>query len=147
VSVRRFALVLSLVVLVLGVSGATAAAPVPAGPRLAVNVSRPYPDLGGIETVGPNGEAPVQLVGGPGGNAFYSNGRRPSWSPDGSQIAFTGSYGEYSPVPYVVGAEGGEPLRRHRRLVDPCGQRRQREAQAADSLAPPPAADPDLLLA
>jgi Tol biopolymer transport system component len=109
VSVRRLAVAVSLALLTLGVSGATAAAPLPAGPRLAVNVSRPYPDLGGIETVGPNGEAPVQLLDGSGEHAIDPSGQQPVWSPDGSQIAFTDSYGEYSPVPYVVGAEGGKP--------------------------------------
>jgi Tol biopolymer transport system component len=93
--------------LVLGIGVARAAAP--GGPRLAVQVSRPYPDLSAIETVGPTGEDPQRLVGGDGDGVVRPNFSRPAWSPDGSLLAFTSSRGEYSPVPYVVSAEGGKP--------------------------------------
>jgi WD40-like Beta Propeller Repeat len=91
----------------LGVASATAAAPT--GPRLAVEVSRPYPQIDGIETVGPAGENPRLLVGGGGEDAVHPNGDRPAFSPDGSLLAFTSSFGEYSPVVYLVGADGGRP--------------------------------------
>ncbi len=81
----------------------------PAGPRLAVAVSRPHPQPSGIETVGPAGEGPVRLVGDGGEGGAQPNGERPAWSPDGSLLAFTGSFGEYSPVIYLVGADGGRP--------------------------------------
>lgn len=88
----------------------------PAGPRLAIEVSRPYPQPDGIETVGPAGEAPKLLVGGGGEGAVHPNGDRPAWSPDGKLLAFTASFGEYSPVIYVTGAAGGRP-----RLVSKAG--------------------------
>jgi hypothetical protein len=90
-------------------SVAVAQAAAPAGPRLAVQVFRPYPDLSAIETVGPSGEDPQRLVGGDSDCAARPNLSRPSWSPDGGLLAFTSSRGEYSPVPYVVSAEGGKP--------------------------------------
>jgi Tol biopolymer transport system component len=86
-----------------------AGAAAPGGPRLAVQVSRPYPDLSAIETVGPNGEDSQLLVGGAGDGAIRPNLSRPAWSPDGGLLAFTSSRGEYSPVPYLVSAEGGRP--------------------------------------
>jgi WD40-like Beta Propeller Repeat len=99
---------------VLAAEGVMAEAP--AGPRLAIGVSRPYPQPDGIETVGPAGEAPKLLVGGGGEGAVHPNGDRPAWSPDGELLAFTASLGEYSPVIYVTGADGGRP-----RLVSKAG--------------------------
>jgi Tol biopolymer transport system component len=83
-----------------GVAAAEAAAP--SGPRLAVSVSRPHPNPDGIETVGLGGSDPVFVT-------EKASGDRPAWSPDGNLVAFTGSYGELSPVSYVVGSEGGKP--------------------------------------
>jgi Tol biopolymer transport system component len=103
--VACLALLLLLAVFVLG----SAVAAAPTGPRLAIIVSHPYPQLSEVETVGPNGEAPARLVGGEGEGVTRPNGGRPAWSPDGSRLAFTGSFGEYSPVIYVVGADGGKP--------------------------------------
>jgi Tol biopolymer transport system component len=107
VSVRRLGIVLLSVLVALGAAGATAA--VPPGPRLAVAVSRPYSLPSGIETVGPTGTDPAPLVGGTGEHVLQSNGDRPAWSPDGSLLAFTDSFGELSPVIYVVGGDGGRP--------------------------------------
>lgn len=99
----------------LGATGAGAAAPT--GPRLAVGVFHPYPLLSEeIETVGPTGADSVRLVGGEGEGVTQPHGGRPAWSPDGSLLAFTGSFGEYSPVIYVVSADGGRP-----RLVSKAG--------------------------
>lgn len=98
----RLVSILLAALLALAALGAVAVeAAVPPGPRLAVEVSRPYPDLSGIETVGPAGEDAQRVVTRPSGSDL-------AWSPDGSRFVFTSSFGEYSPVPYVVGAEGGK---------------------------------------
>ncbi len=110
VPVRRFAVFLSLALLALAISSATAATPAPTGPRLAVVLSQPYPNLlTQIETVGPAGEAPLPLVGSEGDGGVQPNGSGPAWSADGNLLAFTSNFGERSPVPYVVGAAGGTP--------------------------------------
>ncbi len=105
--VRR--LVPAVIVALLALNPGAAQAAAPLGPRLAVQVSRPFPDLSAIETVGSSGEDPQLLVGGEGDGVVRPNLSRPSWSPSGSLLAFTSSRGEYSPVPYIVGAEGGKP--------------------------------------
>src|SRR4051794_18352427 len=99
VRVLRFVSILLLALVALGAVTVEAAAP--PGPRLAVEVSRPYPGLSGIETVGPAGENARPVVTRPSGSGL-------AWSPDGSHFVFTSSFGEYSPVPYIVGAEGGK---------------------------------------
>jgi Tol biopolymer transport system component len=53
------------------------------------------------KTVGPAGEDAQPVVTRPDGFDL-------AWSPDGSRFVFTSSFGEYSPVPYIVGAEGGK---------------------------------------
>ncbi len=104
----RLALLTLLVAMVLGASAAEAIAP--AGPRLAVNVYRPYPgDGSSLETVGPTGGEPQRLVGGEGEDVRNPNNDRPVWSPDGTLVAFLSSLRDLSPVPFVVGAEGGKP--------------------------------------
>jgi dipeptidyl aminopeptidase/acylaminoacyl peptidase len=114
VSIHRLGISLLSALVALGATGATAAAPT--GPRLAVTVSHPYPLLSEIKTVGPTGTDSVRLVGGKGEGVIRPNGGQPAWSPDGSRLAFTGSFGEYSPVIYVVGTDGGRP-----RLVSKAG--------------------------
>jgi dipeptidyl aminopeptidase/acylaminoacyl peptidase len=106
-SFRRLGLALLLALVALGAASATAAAP--SGPRLAVSVSTPYPGGGEITTVGPTGADPATLAGGSGQRSADPHGDLPAWSPDGSLLAYTGSFGEYSPVVYVVGADGGRP--------------------------------------
>jgi Tol biopolymer transport system component len=98
---RRLVLVALLALVARGAAAAEAVGP--PGPRLGVEVSRPYPEaeLSGIETVGPSGEDPRRVVTRPSGTHF-------AWAPDGGEFAFTSSFGELSPVPYVVGAEGGK---------------------------------------
>lgn len=114
-SIRRLGISLLSALVALGAASATATAPT--GPRLAVIVSHPYPLLSDeIKTVGPTGADSVRLVGGEGEGVTQPNGGRPAWSPDGSLLAFTGSFGEYSPVIYVVDADGGRP-----RLVSKAG--------------------------
>jgi dipeptidyl aminopeptidase/acylaminoacyl peptidase len=113
-SSRRLSAALLLALIAFGASTATAAAPT--GPRLAVGVSRPYPQLSGIETVDANGENPTPLLAGEGKGAVHPSGDQVAWSPDGTQIAFTASFGEYSPVIYVARADGGRP-----RLVSKAG--------------------------
>jgi Tol biopolymer transport system component len=115
VSIRRLGISLLPALIALGAASATATAPT--GPRLAVIVSHPFPMLSDeIKMVGPTGADPVRLVGGEGEGVTQPNGGRPAWSPDGSLLAFTGSFGEYSPVIYVVGSDGGRP-----RLVSKAG--------------------------
>jgi Tol biopolymer transport system component len=114
VSIRRLGISLLSALVALGAASATATAPT--GPRLAVTVSHPYPLLSEIKTVGPTGAESVRLVGGEGEGAARPIGERPAWSPDGSLLAFTDSFGEYSPVIYVAGADGGQP-----RLVSKAG--------------------------
>lgn len=113
-SVRRLGISLLSALVALGAASATATAP--AGPHLAVVVSHPFPLLSEIKTVGPTGVDSERLVGGKGEGVTRPNGGRPAWSPDGSLLAFTGSFGEYSPVIYIVGADGGRP-----RLVSKAG--------------------------
>jgi Tol biopolymer transport system component len=108
--VRRLLPAILIALLATGGAGvAVAQVAAPAGPRLAVAVSRPYPDLSGIETVGPSGEDPRLLIGGGVEGGFHPTGSRPAWSPDGSFLALTSSRGEYSPVPYLVAAADGKP--------------------------------------
>lgn len=113
-SIRRPAIFLLSALGALAAATATAAAPT--GPRLAVGVSQPYPLSDEIKTVGPTGADPERLVGESNGGATQPGGGQPAWSPDGSLLAFTGSFGEYGPVVYVVGADGGRP-----RLVSKAG--------------------------
>jgi Tol biopolymer transport system component len=107
VSFVRLGVALLLASVALGLASATAAAPT--GPRLAIAFTRPFPQADGIETIGPAGEGRRLIVGAGGERAVQPSGDRPVWSPDGSLLAFTSSFGEYSPVIYLVGAEGGRP--------------------------------------
>jgi hypothetical protein len=106
---RLGAILLALAALLWSAGGALAAAP-PPGPRLAVVVFRPYPNLGAeIETIGPSHEVPVRVAGAPSlGTVGPVTGDRPAWSPDGSQLAFfTGS----GPSPFHVVDVAGGPAR------------------------------------
>lgn len=82
-------------------------AEVPAGPRLAVSVFRVYPNAGTeVLSVGPAGEAPLRLAGGPDGSVpGPQTESRPAWSPDGSLLAFAGS-GDGTSGLYVARADG-----------------------------------------
>jgi Tol biopolymer transport system component len=110
--------VLVLLALLAAVTSAGAAA-APAGPRLAVVVFRPYPNLSDeIESVGPNGEAPVRIAGGASiGTVGPVSGDRPAWSPDGTRVAFYAGAGR-SPF-HVVDVAGGpaQPVPGLRRVL------------------------------
>jgi Tol biopolymer transport system component len=104
-------LVCLIVVVALAPSSAHGAAP--EGPRLAANVFHVYPNAGTeVKSVGPLGEAPLRLAGGPAsavpGPLVTS---RPTWSPDGRLLAFTGGAHGTAGL-YVVRADGS-----HLRLV------------------------------
>jgi dipeptidyl aminopeptidase/acylaminoacyl peptidase len=114
---RSLVLWLSVLLVLMGVLAlGSAVAAAPTGPRLAVVVSHPYLLLSEVETVGPTGAEPARLVGGEGEGVTHPNGDRVAWSPDGTQLAFTGSFGEHSPVIYVAPAAGGRS-----RLVSKAG--------------------------
>jgi Tol biopolymer transport system component len=84
-------LICLVVVAVLAPDSALAAAP--EGPRLAASVFHVYPNAGTeVTSVGPFGEAPLRLAGGPDDSAPGPlTTSRPAWSPDGGLLAFTGS--------------------------------------------------------
>ncbi len=106
--VRRL-LALTLVLAGLFTASAPAAvAEEPAGPRLAFVASHPYPDAGTeIATVDAGGGAQVRIVGGPGAGTSPIVSTRPSWSPDGSTVAFAGVNGAASAAIFVAPADGG----------------------------------------
>lgn len=113
VFVRRLTLILLLLSMALGADGAAAALPVPVGPRLAADVFHIYPNAGTeVKVVGPSGEAPTRLAGGPDNSVPGPLvASRPAWSSDGQLLAFTGGAHGTGGV-YVVRADGS-----HLRLV------------------------------
>jgi Tol biopolymer transport system component len=72
----------------------------PAGPRLALSVSRGSATGDELVTIGPEGEAPqrVYLIGGP-------DLSHPNWNADGTELAFYGP-GDETPAVFVVRADG-----------------------------------------
>jgi len=122
VGLGRLSLIASLVSLASLACGATAsAAAPPAGPRLAFFVSHPFPDAGSeVATVGRDGTAPLRLSGGSSFKAVEPMvDNRPSWSADGSLLAFVGSAGAASPAVFTVHADGTHrrPLFASRRII------------------------------
>jgi len=117
-----FRYLLSVVVVVgLVVGPGAVEADVPAGPRLALIVSHPFPHAGSeVATVGLDGAAPLRLSGGSG---LESVGPlvegRPSWSADGGLLAFVGIAGGGPPTVFTVHADGTRlrPLRESRRIL------------------------------
>jgi len=104
----RFLLWAGMLAGVLGVAAAgAAAAEAPAGARLAYVVSQPFPHYADeIATVGLDGAGPLRLVGGSYRRKVgpVLNGR-PSWSADGTEVAFEG-VGAGTPAIFTVRSDG-----------------------------------------
>ena len=95
--IRRVVL---LALAVLAVAGVFARAASPEGPRLAI-VAQKYGQE--VITAGPLGEDPLQIV----DSKHAGSGSLPSWSADGSRLAFTADvYPDDDPVLGVVDADG-----------------------------------------
>lgn len=93
--------VILLTLAVFAVTAALAGATAPEGPRLAI-VAQEYGKE--VITVGPLGEDPLQVV----DPDHVGPGSLPSWSADGSRLAFTADvYPDDDPVLGVVDADGG----------------------------------------
>lgn len=104
---RLTLLAFALLALSVGVPSAGAEPP---GARLAV-MTHGFGGSG-IVVVGPGGEQRATLVpefGGEHSDAHYPNGDRPAWSPDGTKIAFSGSFGDYSPVIFAARPGAARP--------------------------------------
>jgi WD40-like Beta Propeller Repeat len=104
----RIAFVLLSAALLLGVAVARAEAP--AGPRLAVVASHPYLDAGTeMASVAPDGSDAFRIAGGhdPKGPSPII-GARPSWSADGSRVAFFGVRGGAPGAVFTVAADGSD---------------------------------------
>ena len=94
---RVMLLALAMFAIAAGPAGAAA----PEGPRLAI-VAQKYGQE--VITIGPHGEGPLQIV----GPRDTESGGAPSWSADGSRLAFTADvYPDDDPVLGVVDADGG----------------------------------------
>lgn len=92
--------VILLALAVFAVAAAFAGAAAPEGPRLAI-VAQKYGQE--VITVGPLGEDPLQIV----DPEHAGSGALPSWSADGSRLAFTADvYPDDDPVLGVVDADG-----------------------------------------
>lgn len=91
------------------VSGAAAAPP--EGPRLAAVAFHPYPDSGSeLSSFAPDGSSPFRVAGGPDtkGPSPVTEAR-PSWSADGSRVAFFGIRDGAPGAVFTVAADGSDP--------------------------------------
>lgn len=106
--VIRWILMLAGGVLLSAVLATSAAGTAPSGPRLAIARFLIYPKAWSeIGTVGPQGQDAQRLAGGPDLDAPAPvTDTRPSWSSDGSRLAFLGGAGGRSPRIFVVHADG-----------------------------------------
>lgn len=89
---------------------AVAHAEAPAGPRLAAVVFHPYPNAGSeVSSFAPDGSGPFRIVGGPDTKGpAPTSGARPSWSADGSRVAFLGVKDGASGAIFTVAADGSD---------------------------------------
>ena len=106
---RRVVLTLLSSMLFCGVAIASAEAP--AGPRLAAVAFHPYPNVGSeVSSFAADGSGRFRIVGGPDTEGPAPTwGARPSWSADGSRLAFSGVRGGASGAIYTVAADGSDP--------------------------------------
>jgi len=94
----------------MSVASSATAAP-PEGPRLAVVAFHPYPNAGSeLSSLAPDGSGPFRIAGGPdarGPSPVFE--ARPSWSADGSRVAFFGVRGGSPGAVFTVAADGSDP--------------------------------------
>jgi len=91
---------------------AIARAEAPAGPRLAAISFHPYPNAGSeLSSLAPDGSDPFRIAGGSeAGGPSPILGARPSWSADGSRVAFLGAGGDVVlSAAFTVVADGSDP--------------------------------------
>jgi WD40-like Beta Propeller Repeat len=100
-------------VLMLALAGGTAAAAAssPAGPRLAAVAFHPYPNAGSeVTSFAPDGSGRFRIAGGPDAKGPSPTwGTRPSWSADGSRVAFLGIRDGAPGTVFTVAADGSDP--------------------------------------
>jgi hypothetical protein len=91
--------------------GAVAArAEAPAGLRLTAVISHPYSDAGTeLTSFAADGSGPFHIAGGPDATGPTPVTGVPSWSADGSRVAFLGAWGDAPDAVFTVAADGSDP--------------------------------------
>jgi Tol biopolymer transport system component len=105
----RLVLVLLFSIAFCGVAVARAEAP--AGPRLAAVAFHPYSNGGSeVTSFAPDGTGRFRILGGPDAKGPAPTSRaQPSWSADGSRVAFSGGRGAAPGTVFTVAADGSDP--------------------------------------
>lgn len=105
----RVVLILLSSALLCGVAVASAEAPV--GPRLVAVAFFPYPNAGSeVTSFAPDGTDHFRIVGGPDAKGPAPTwGAQPSWSSDGSRVAFSGVRDGAPGAIFTVAADGSDP--------------------------------------